>query len=118
MRLLVLLVITTLPFSAAALDPSTMSPLAAAYYQCMMKQSAHYGKKAENAAEAIVAARSSCQKQREELQIDTFAEIAATEAIAGRTVSEYQINRRANAALDKVDERMRPDWVRSVLEAK
>ncbi|WP_298578479.1 hypothetical protein [uncultured Luteimonas sp.] len=118
MRLSIVLSLALLPISAMALDAENMSPLVRTYYQCMMQQSANYGKRTERADEAIEAARSACQQQREDLRIDIAAEHAADEIMKGRQPSEYQVNRLASSVLSKIDERFRPDLTRSALDAK
>ena len=118
MRLLVPLALLAATFAAHAADPAKMSPAAAAYYRCMVDKSAAYAKKAADASEAIDAATSRCEERRENLRIDLSAEIITEDIMAGRSRSEYQTNRIVTSTLQKLDERIRPDLVRTVLEAK
>ena len=118
MRLPSFLALIAMMPSAIAVDTSKMSPPAAAYYNCMMENSAKYGKKSSNAAEAIDAARSRCQKQRDVVHADTYADVKATSIRAGQEFSGFQLDTIADKTIEKIDEMMRPDLVRAVLESK
>ena len=82
------------------------------YYDCMLTSISKYSKKTKSAEEAILASKSVCEKQRQDIVIKATSDFIAK----GR--SQYQAELTEKSGIRKVDELFHPDFVRAALDAK
>lgn len=89
-----------------------------AYMDCMKTNAAKYGRKASTADEAIDAATSVCKDKRAALREVLRKEQVGKVMLGNTPNSDYTAQKLADMSLEKLDAKLRPDWVRAVLDAK